>query len=131
MYQASRRSVGLPKMPRTTRNRTLAVVSLRKLPPLRTSRDKRGTAQLLATESAWITAARVTQPCPQMYLERFGFLLWSKCVPTPGAFFEARGTSVSSMTRYQIGGAKLATRRRQTYSRPATGGVAIWQEGIR
>src|SRR3954466_13516603 len=35
-----------------------------------------------------------------MYLDRFGFRLWSKWKPTSGAFFEARGTSVSSMTRY-------------------------------
>src|SRR5215213_8263922 len=41
-----------------------------------------------------------------MYLDRFGFRLWSKWKPTSGAFFEARGTSVSSMMRYQTGGAK-------------------------
>src|SRR5687768_14594724 len=45
-----------------------------------------------------------------MYLDRFGFRLWSKWKPTSGAFFEARGTSVSSMTRYQTGGAKWVTR---------------------
>src|SRR5918997_307765 len=45
-----------------------------------------------------------------MYLDRFGFRLWSKWKPTSGAFFEARGTSVSSMTRYQTGGAKWVTK---------------------
>src|SRR3954471_17873387 len=45
-----------------------------------------------------------------MYLDRFGFRLWSKWKPTSGAFFETRGTSVSSMTRYQTGGAKWVTR---------------------
>src|SRR3954451_17372220 len=42
-----------------------------------------------------------------MYLDRFGFRLWSKWKPTSGAFFEARGTSVSSITRYQTGGAEM------------------------
>src|SRR5215218_832755 len=45
-----------------------------------------------------------------MYLDRFGFRLWSKWKPTSGAFFEARGTSVSSMIRYQTGGVKWVTR---------------------
>ena len=44
-----------------------------------------------------------------MYLDRFGFRLWSKWKPTSGAFFEARGTIVSSMIRYQTGGAKWVT----------------------
>src|SRR6201996_5079987 len=97
-------------MPRITRRSTLAQVSLPWLPLLRTSLEISGTAQLLATVSAWTTAARVTQPWPQMDFDRFGFRLWSKWKPTSGAFFEARGTSVSSMIRYQTDGGKLATR---------------------
>src|SRR3954466_2574818 len=45
-----------------------------------------------------------------MYLDRFGFRLWSKWKPISRAFFEARGTSVLSMTRYQTGGVKWVTR---------------------
>src|ERR1700760_582997 len=97
-------------MPRTTRRSTLAQIGLPWVPVWQTSLQISGTAQLLATVSAGTTAARVTQPWPQMYFDRFGFRLWSKWKPTSGAFFEARGTSVSSMIKYQTGGAKLATR---------------------
>src|SRR3954453_20331812 len=110
MNQVSSSRRPCPKKPRTTRRKTHEPVSLPWLPVLRTSLEISGTAQLVATVLAWTTAAKVTQPCPQMYLDRFGFRLWSKSKPTSGAFFEARGTSVSSMTRYQTGGAKWVTR---------------------
>src|SRR3954454_24501534 len=45
-----------------------------------------------------------------MYLDRFGFRLWSKWKPTSGAFFEARGTSVSPAARL------IGTPRKRTIS---------------
>src|ERR1700746_3645424 len=54
-------------MPRITRRSTLAQVSLPWLPVLRTSLEISGTAQLLATVSAWTTAARGTQPWPNVF----------------------------------------------------------------
>src|SRR6201985_2000109 len=89
------------------RRSPLAQISLPWLPVLRTSLEISGTAQLLATVSAGTTAARVTQPWPQMYFDRFGFRLWSKWKPASGAFFEAPGPSVSSVSKYQTGGAQL------------------------